>query len=187
MEAVEQRLPDILRAARYAVIGIGNVLAGDDAFGPTVVRTFDAQWVVPDDVEVIDAGTPGLDLTAYLVGLRAVVLVDAIRARGSPGELRVLDGDALQAGPPVLALSPHQPGVREAVLHAELAGGSAPLVRLVGAVTNRMETGIGLSEPVRAAIPRSVRRVVEELRGLGVRMAKRVPERAPDLWWERRV
>lgn len=172
--------------ARFAVIGIGNVLAGDDAVGPTVVRTFDAQWTVPDDVEVIDAGTPGLDLTAYLAGLRAVVLVDALRARGAPGELRVLDGRALPEDRPALALGSHDPGLRQAILHAELAGGSAPAVRLVGAVVERVETGIGLSPRVRAAIPLLVRRVVEELRELGVAVSERVPARAPELWWERR-
>ncbi len=169
---------------RFAVIGIGNVLAGDDAIGPTVVRTFEAQWEVPEGVDVIDAGTPGLDLTAYIVGLRAVVLVDAIRACGSPGELRVLDGQALRGGPPVLALSPHDPGLREAILHAELAGGAAPVIRLVGTAVERMETGIGLSARVRAAVPSLVRGIVEELRWLGVAVTERVPPRAPDLWWE---
>ncbi len=170
---------------RIAVIGVGNVLAGDDAIGPTVVRSFDAQWAVPEDVEVIDAGTPGLDLGAYLVGLHAVVLVDAIRARGAPGELRVLDGDAIRSGAPVLALSPHDPGLREAVLHAELAGGAAPVVRVVGAVPERIETGIGLTDRVRAAVPVLVSRVLEELRALGVAVTERVPPRVPDLWWER--
>ena len=169
---------------RFAVIGIGNVLAGDDALGPTVVRIFEAQWAVPGDVAVIDAGTPGLDLTAYIAGLRGVVLVDAIRSRGSPGELRVLDGEALGSAPPAVSLSPHQPGIPEAMLHARLLG-SAPALRLVGAVVQRLETGVGLTEEVRAAVPSLVRRVVDELRGLGVEVRQRVPATEPDLWWER--
>ena len=36
--------------ARISVIGIGNVLEGDDALGPTVVRIFDAEYTVPEDV-----------------------------------------------------------------------------------------------------------------------------------------
>ena len=45
--------------AKIAVIGIGNVLAGDDAVGPHVVRVLEAHYELPDGVQVIDAGTPG--------------------------------------------------------------------------------------------------------------------------------
>lgn len=164
-----------------AVIGIGNVLAGDDGVGPTVVRTFEARWSVPEDVEVIDAGTPGLDLTAYLVALDAALIVDAIKAAGPAGALRRHDAAALRTRPPVLAMGPHDPGVREAILATELHRGSPPDVRLLGVIPARLETGVGLSPPVRAAVPA----LVEELRLLGVPVAERVPPAAPDLWWER--
>ena len=44
------------------VLGLGNVLMGDDGFGPAVVQAFEAEYVVGPDVSVIDLGTPGLDL-----------------------------------------------------------------------------------------------------------------------------
>ena len=34
--------------ASFCVIGIGNVLEGDDAIGPTVVRVFEARYAVPE-------------------------------------------------------------------------------------------------------------------------------------------
>ncbi len=171
--------------ARIAVIGIGNVLTGDDAVGPTVVRVLEAEWALPD-VEVIDAGTPGLDLTAYLADLDAVILVDSVKARGAPGELRSYDKRELIERPPVLAMSPHEPGVREALQNAEFIGVSPRVARLVGVIPQAVETGIGLSPPVRAAIPLAVARVAEELKALGVPVARRDPPAAPDLWWERR-
>jgi hydrogenase maturation protease len=78
-------------APRIAVIGIGNVLTGDDAVGPHVVRVVEARYALPADVQVIDAGTPGYDLTAFLVGLDAAILVDAVKAKAAPGELRVYE------------------------------------------------------------------------------------------------
>jgi hydrogenase maturation protease len=171
--------------ARVSVIGIGNVLTGDDAVGPTVVREIEARYELPDDVEVIDAGTPGSDLTVLVAGRDGVVLVDALRARGPAGEVRVLDRAALLDRGPVLALSPHEPGVREALLHAELLGVTPPVVRLVGVVAARTETGIGLSSEVRAAIPAAVSRVAAELSALGIHLRERTPPREPDLWWER--
>ncbi len=173
-------------AQRVAVIGIGNVLTGDDAIGPHVVRVVEARYALPADVQVIDAGTPGYDLTAFLVGLDAAVLVDAVKAKAAPGELRVYEKTELLSRKPVLAVSPHEPGVREALLNADFMGVAPPVVRLVGVQPASTETGIGLSPEVRAAIPAAVERVAAELRALGVAVAERVPPREPDLWWEKR-
>jgi hydrogenase maturation protease len=168
-----------------AVIGIGNVLTGDDAVGPTVVRMLEAAYEAPDGLLLLDAGTPGLDLTAYLADLEAVILVDAVRAGGAPGELRVYGLEELLARAPALATSPHEPGVREALLHAQFMGVSPRVVRLVGVIPSGVETGIGLSAPVRAAVPAALARVRDELAALGVPLRERVPPRPPDLWWER--
>jgi hydrogenase maturation protease len=173
--------------ARVAVIGIGNVLTGDDAVGPTVLKLLEAAYEVPEDVLVLDAGTPGLDLTAFLADLEGVVLVDAVKARGAaPGELRVYGKDELLAKAPLLATSPHEPGVREALLNADFMGVAPPVARLVGVVPASVETGIGLSPAVRAALPAALARVRDELAALGVALRARTPPLAPDLWWERR-
>jgi hydrogenase maturation protease len=171
---------------RIAVLGIGNVLTGDDAVGPYVVQTLDAAWELPEDVQVLDAGTPGLDLTAYMAGMEAVILVDAVKARGGPGELRLYDKEGLLKKSPVLAMSPHEPGVREALLNADFMGVAPKVVRLVGIIPATVDLGCALSPEVRAAVPGAVARVLEELRALGVEAKPRVPARSPDLWWERK-
>lgn len=172
--------------AKVAVIGIGNVLTGDDAVGPHVVRVLEARYALPESVQVIDAGTPGYDLTAFLVGMDAAVLVDAVKAKGAAGELRVYEKAELLSRKPILAVSPHEPGVREALLNADFMGVTPPVVRLVGVIPARTDTGIGLSGEVRAALPGAVERVAAELRALGVAVEERVPPLEPDLWWEKR-
>ncbi len=171
---------------RIAVIGIGNVLAGDDAVGPHVLKVLEARWALPPDVEVLDAGTPGYDLTAFIAGVEAAVIVDSVRAGGAPpGALRTYDKEALLAKAPVLALSPHEPGVREALLNADFMGVAPRVVRLVGVVPASVATGIALSPEVRAAVPAAVAQVLRELESLGVRASERLPPAEPDLWWER--
>ena len=172
--------------AQVALIGIGNVLAGDDAVGPHVVRVVESRYELPDGVQVIDAGTPGYDLTALIAGLDAALLVDSVRAKGAPGELRLYDRAELVSKRPILAVSPHEPGVREALLNADFIGVTPPIVRLVGVIPAATESGIGLSAAVRSAIPSAVARVAEELRALGVDVRERVPAREPDLWWEKK-
>jgi hydrogenase maturation protease len=170
---------------RITIIGIGNVLAGDDAVGPHVVRTVEALYDLPECVQVIDAGTPGYDLTAFLVGQDAVVLVDAVKAKGTPGEVRTFDKAALLEKKPILAISPHEPGVREALLNADFMGVTPPVVRLVGVIPGATGTGIGLSDAVRASVPAAVAQVAAELAAIGVPLQERTEPRAPDLWWER--
>jgi hydrogenase maturation protease len=172
--------------ARVAVIGIGNVLTGDDAVGPHVVKVLEARYALPPDVSVQDLGTPGYDLTAFIAETEAVVLVDSVKAKGAPGEIRTYDKAALLAKAPVLATSPHEPGVREALLNAEFIGVAPPVVRLVGVIPGSTATGIALTPAVREAIPGAVAAVVRELLSLGVRAEERVPPLEADLWWERK-
>jgi hydrogenase maturation protease len=56
---------------------------------------------------------------------------------------------------------------------------------LVGVIPSGVAFGIGLSAPVRAAIPAAIDAVVAELRAVGVEAQPRVPPREPDLWWEK--
>jgi len=168
------------------VIGIGNVLMGDDALGPFVIELLAAAWEPDERLRLVDAGTPGLDLTAYLAELDAAVVVDVVKADGAPGEVRRYDRDALVVRPPLLALSPHEPGLREAILNAEFLGVAPRTIRLVGVVPARVDFGPGLSAPVRAALPAVVERVRAELAALGMTPTPRAAPGTPDVWWERR-
>jgi hydrogenase maturation protease len=172
--------------ARISVIGIGNVLEGDDAIGPTVVRLFEAAYALPEDVTVVDAGTPGLDLTAYMAGLEALVVVDAMKLKGAAaGHLEVHDKARILDRGPTVATSPHQPGLRDSLLHAEFQGVAPGVVRLVGVVAGSVELGCRLSAEVRAALPGAVEQVRRELEALGVAVTRREPPLDADLWWER--
>jgi hydrogenase maturation protease len=172
--------------ARVGILGIGNVLMGDDALGPHVVKLLEARYAFPDDVALVEAGTPGVDLAHLLDGYQAVVVVDTVKLRAAPGEIRVLDKAQLLARDPVLPMSPHEPGLREALFAMEFLGSAPAEVRLVGVVPARGHAlGIGLSEPVRAAIPAAVAEALGQLATLGVTARERVPAAEPDLWWER--
>lgn len=86
--------------ANVAVVGLGNVLMGDDALGPTVIKVLEAEYEFPRGVSVQDLGTPGLDLTPYLAGVRALIVVDTVQASGAPGEVRLYRRDEILKHPP---------------------------------------------------------------------------------------
>jgi len=150
------------------VLGLGNVLMGDDGFGPAVVHAFeDAYVVVGDHVDVVDLGTPGLDLAPWLADADRVILIDTVKAKLPPGTLRLYDKADLVRATPSIRAGPHDPGVKEALLALEFAGRSPRELTLVGVVPARIEMGLHLSPAVRAAVPKAVAAVVAALRAAG--------------------
>src|SRR5574341_1173351 len=117
----------------------------------------------------------------------AVVVVDVVKASGTPGEVRLYDKVELVTRPPILALSPHEPGLREAILNAEFHGATPRFLKLVGVVPEGVGHGPGLSAPVRDALPAVVERVREELAAMGFCPRPRAVPLTPDVWWERKV
>lgn len=169
------------------VLGLGNVLMSDDGFGPYVVRVLEAFYELPDQVQVIDAGTPGLDLTPYLLDADVVILVDTVSTRGTPGDIHSYQLQDILKNPPQPRLSPHDPGIKEALLTVAAAGAGPRQVLLLGVVPEWVATGVKLSRPVRSAIAPVVGLIVTELERLGCAPLLRAVPRHPDTWWEREV
>jgi hydrogenase maturation protease len=167
-----------------AVLGLGNVLMGDDALGPTVIARLRALYELPADVEVEDLGTPGLDLHPHLAGRAALIIVDTVRAPGPPGTLRCYRKDDILRHPPGPRIGPHDPGLKDALLWLQFSGEEPTDVLLVGVVPQTVEGEVGLSAPVAAAVAAAEDAVLDELRRLGHAVARRATPLAPDLWWQ---
>lgn len=170
---------------RVSVMGVGNVLTGDDALGPYVLELLDAGYDFPAEVELQEVGTPGIDLTMYLEPLDALVVIDAVKAPVAPGTVKTYRKAQLLAAPLPVVMSPHEPTLREALLRLELLGAGPREVLLVGAVPGHLTLGGSLSAEVQAAVPVVARLVLEELERLGVPARSKATPRAATFWWER--
>lgn len=172
-------------AARVRVLGLGNVLMGDDGAGPWIVEELIARWTFPEGVAVADLGTPGLDLIPFLAGAETLVLVDTVKSDGPPGTLRLYRKDEILLHPPGPRVSPHDPGVKEALLTLELAGGAPSEVVLVGVVPGSVAKSVCLTPEVRDAVGKAAAEVVRLLGEMGLPPAPR-PEPLPvEPWWTR--
>jgi hydrogenase maturation protease len=169
---------------QIALLGLGNVLMGDDGIGPFVIQQFQSHYNVPPDVTVEDLGTPGLDLIPFLIDLDAVIFVDTVRSTGSPGDLRVYHTEEILKHAPNPRMSPHDPGLKSALLSLRLAGAGPRDATLVGVIPALVATGPGLSDPVRAAVDAAIDAVVCELARLGVQATPREHAEANTPWWE---
>lgn len=149
-------------APRTLVAGIGNIFLGDDGFGVETVRQL-AAGPLPAHVEAVDTGVRGVHL-AYQVldGYDTVVLVDATARGGAPGTLYLIEDAAVDAAAGEAVVDGHRmsPDAVLALLGALCAGtgGTPPRrVLVVGCEPACLEEGIGLSDPVRDAVPQAVR------------------------------
>ncbi len=148
------------------VLGLGNVLLGDDGLGAAAVSRLRDRYAWPGDVRVLDGGTLGLALLPWVEQADAVILVDAVRTDDAPGTLVRLDGD--DVGPAVATrLSPHQVGVADLLDGARWRGCYPGRVILLGLVPASMDLAVGLSPAVAPALDTLVRGVVAEAGTLG--------------------
>jgi hydrogenase maturation protease len=152
--------------ARVLVAGIGNVLFGDDGFGPAVIERL-TERPFSADVRLFDAGVRGFDLTlALLEGCESAILVDVLCRGRAPGTLYVLDpepaeptaGGGLDPGGDPHGLEPSR-----ALTLARATGARLSFLRVVACEPSpELELTMELSPAVRAAVE-SAAQVVTDL------------------------
>jgi hydrogenase maturation protease len=138
-------------AEAWTVIAVGNSLRGDDGVGTAVAKRVRG---MPGVAHVIDDGDP-FEVADLLRGARHVLLLDATRGGGAPGEVSVWEpvpGGAKRAR---IGASSHGFGADAAIELAAALGSLPDRVVVVGVEGERFE-GAELSPPVAAAVERAV-------------------------------
>jgi hydrogenase maturation protease len=146
-------------ASRILIAGIGNIFLGDDGFGSEVMRHVCGRVNSSNGVHATDYGIGGMHLAYDLLeDWDALVLVDAIPNRGSPGTVHVFEADHESPDAPA-GLDAH--GMDPVTVFASLRalGGTPPRTIVVGCEVADVSERMGLSEPVEAAVPDAVRAV----------------------------
>jgi coenzyme F420 hydrogenase subunit delta len=152
------------------IFGCGNVLLGDDGFGPAVVEYLLEHYTLPDDVYAVDVGTGIRDLLFDYVLMpnkpKRIFIVDSVcQPARQPGELFELDLREL----PVQKqndFSVHQfPATN---LLEELRTESGVDVRVLAVQVKKLPEEVlpGFSEEVSAAVPMACRWLLEQI-GVG--------------------
>jgi hydrogenase maturation protease len=88
------------------IIGCGNLLRGDDAVGPVLIRHL-WEMGLPEGVNCADGGTGGMDVAFQMRGVRHVILVDACVSDSEPGAIFKLPGEAVETLPPLAGINLH--------------------------------------------------------------------------------
>ena len=174
------RLPDI---PQVSVIGLGNVFLGDDGFGPLAVETFRCEYDCPPSVEVLDLGTPGLDLAPYLYDKRFVVVVDAVHSDMAVGALSLFHEEDFLTQRAKLRITGHDPGLWDSLAHLRLAGHAPSELIVLGVSPESCKFSEGISEVIRSAASRASAVIAETLVQRDIACVPRLFPDALNLWW----
>jgi hydrogenase maturation protease len=166
------------------ILGLGNILLGDDGLGVAAVEELRRRFELPDGVSVIDGGTLGLSLLPVLQSARRVILVDAVAADAEAGSLVRLTGDEVGHAA-AHRLSPHQVGVADLLDGLRLLGGFPAEIVLIGLVPQAIELSVERSAPVERQMSRLVDAVADEAASMGLPLRRRIVTRGHPLATER--
>jgi hydrogenase maturation protease len=149
-----------VRAKRILVAGVGNVLRGDDGFGPAVTELLGH---LPHGADVVETGTGGIALLQELmVGCDGLVLIDAVDRGAAPGTVFVLEPEV---GEGVHVPDVHLANPDRVLSMAKTMGFLPDRVRIIGCQPEDTEEMCqGLSPVVQRALPYAVQKVEETVR-----------------------
>jgi hydrogenase maturation protease len=154
---------------RTLVAGVGNVFQRDDAFGVEVIRLLAERPATPG-VQIRDFGIRGVHLAYDLLdGCDLFVLVDAAAHGAEPGTVSVLEVEQQRQGTPADPLAAplidaHSLAPDDIFALLASLGGKPGRSLVVACEPADTGAGMGLSEPVQAALPDAVRAVEDILR-----------------------
>jgi len=156
------------------VVGVGNVLKGDDGFGIEALAAFRRRSLA-DDIVCLETGIGGMHLVQELMrGYDAVILFDAVDRGEAPGRLTLLEpilpalDDLSETERRDYFCETHYALPVRALTLAREVGFLPGVVRIVGCqMADADSYGIGLHSAVKAAVPEAVRlasELIAELR-----------------------
>jgi hydrogenase maturation protease len=136
--------------ARRLVLGIGNVLMGDEGVGVHAIGFLQREaW--PAEVELVDGGTGGFHLLDYLSSDEPLVMIDATLDGKAPGTVSTLRPRYASDFP--RALSAHDIGLRDLVEAAQLTGALPDVHLITVSIEEIRPMELSLSTAVAAALP----------------------------------
>ncbi|MEW6297467.1 MAG: hydrogenase maturation protease [Thermodesulfobacteriota bacterium] len=150
---------------RILIAGLGNVFLGDDGFGVEVVRRLSTR-VLPASVRVADFGVRALHLAYELLdgGYHTTIIVDAACMGGAPGTVYFIQPDLGAVFGDTHALpDAHAADFRSALHLLRSLGGEPGDLYILGCEPLRLDDGIGLSQPVAAAVDEALKLIHERL------------------------
>lgn len=155
------------------VLGLGNILLGDEGVGARVAERLQALYCFPEGTRVLEGGTLALDLLPDVEDTDRLLVIDAVDMGAAPGEMvRIVDEDV-----PVflsIKVSPHQMGLADILSAARLRGRTPEKLVLWGIQPGVIDATLELSRPVATQVDVLVENILADLGRWGIEPTRRL-------------
>ena len=131
------------------VLGIGNVLLGDEGIGIHCIRALESEKL-PANVRLLDGGTGGFHLLSVFQQYRKIILIDATLDGRTPGTVSLLKPRYAKDFP--RTLSAHDIGLKDLVQSAALLGFLPEITLVTVSITDPQPLSMELSDLVAQAM-----------------------------------
>ena len=149
---------------RPLVMGVGNLLLGDEGVGVVAVRELEAAGFATR-ADIVDGGTGGFHLLDWFRGREHIILIDAAADGQPPGTVARIQPRFASDYPP--SLTAHDIGLKDLIETAILLGDLPHVDLITISVAPPDDLTMELSPPVTAALPRVQALVTECLAAPG--------------------
>jgi hydrogenase maturation protease len=142
--------PDRPFSSRPLVLGVGNLLLGDEGIGVVAIRHLQKVGF-GEQVELVDGGTGGFHLLSLFRDHSRIILIDAAADDKPPGTVSLTQPRYASDFPP--SLTAHDIGLKDLIESAALLGDLPQVDLITISITGSGPLTMDLSPPVAAALP----------------------------------
>jgi hydrogenase maturation protease len=162
---------------RTILMGIGNILLQDEGVGVHAVKEIEKRYSFEPSIEIIDAGTLGLEIMYMLQdGVDNLLVVDAVMGGKPPGSLYVFRNEEVKKYYLKNKLSAHEVGFSEVLALLDLIG--KPVKEnliLVGIEPVSFDVSLELHEKTASKMEDLIKTVLQELQNIGIKALEKIP------------
>lgn len=157
---------------QITVLGVGNILMQDEGFGVRVVEQLQAQYSFPNNVQILDGGTLGMELLRFLVGTDRLILVDAVNGGSPPGSCYQFNHDEVKAYFKD-KVSMHELGIQDVLAVLEVLEKPAKEIKILGVQPLTVDIGLELTPLVAGVVDSTVDKLLMVLQEWQVEVIKK--------------
>ena len=158
---------------KIGILGIGNLIVGDEGFGVHAVRYLEENYEFPDSVLIRDGGTAGIYMSPFLEECDPVLVIDVVDIDAEPGSMHYYSNDDVKAGKISTRMSPHQLGLLEILEICKLRDAAPETLEFYCVVPKDLITSTELSDVVAPRVKEICEIVLKRLAELGVEAKRR--------------
>lgn len=158
---------------KIGVLGIGNLIVGDEGFGVHTINYLEENYIFPDNVVLKDGGTAGIYMSPFLEACDPIFVIDVVDIDAEPGSLHYYSNEDVKAGKISTRMSPHQLGLLEVLEICKLRDAAPELVEFYCVVPHTLATTTELSAVVAPRVPEIAAMILARLAEAGVTVEKR--------------